>query len=162
MKNLSTQNQKDTKREVVLPTSSSTKKTQKMIRVLIAEDQYTCQQIWQSYLEPEPDLEIIGTAIDGQAAVELVKQLKPDVVLMDLNMPRMDGLTATEIITNRYVDTKILILSISDDDRDIQKSLQVGAKGFLLKSTHPQELVTAIRNIHDGTYTKSAPEQILN
>ena len=135
MNDLSTQNPKDPELdqsassfkpnsdpepEVFLPTSSSTKKPQKMIRVLIAEDQYTCQQIWQSYLEPEPDLEIIGTAIDGQAAVELVKKLKPDVVLMDLNMPRMDGLTATEIITHRYVDNKILILSISDSAHDIQ------------------------------------------
>ena len=162
MNDLSTQNHNNTEREVLLPASTSIIKPQKMIRVLIAEDQYTCQQIWQSYLEPEPDLEIIGTAIDGQAAVELVKQLKPDVVLMDLNMPRMDGLTATEIITNRYVDTKILVLSISDDERDIQKSLQVGAKGFLLKSTHPQELVTAIRNIHNGTYTKIAPKPSLN
>ena len=150
MDKLSTQNHKDTEPEVVFPISSSTKKLQKMIRVLIAEDQHTCQQIWQSYLEPEPDLEIIGIAIDGQVAVELVKKLKPDVVLMDLNMPRMDGLTATEIITNRYVETKILILSISDNVQDIQKSLQLGAKGYLLKSAHPQELVTTIRNIHKG------------
>ncbi len=165
MNDLSSQNQKDSELdqsassfqpnsdaegEVVLPTSSSTTKPQKMIRVLIAEDQYTCQQIWQSYLELESDLEIIGTAIDGQAAIELVKKLKPDVVLMDINMPIIDGLTATEIITNRYVDTKILILSVSDHVQYIKKSLQIGAKGYLLKSTHPQELVTAIRNIHKG------------
>ncbi|MDJ0899937.1 MAG: efflux RND transporter periplasmic adaptor subunit [Xenococcus sp. MO_188.B8] len=150
MNDLSTQNHKNTKSEVVFPTLSSTKKPQKMIRVLIVEDQYTCQQIWQSYLEPEPDLEIIGTASDGQAAIELVEKLKPDVVLMDINMPRMDGLTATEIITNRYVDPKILILSISDQVQDIQKSLQIGAKGYFLKNTPPQELVTAIRNIDRG------------
>ncbi len=140
----------DPERELILPPSSSIKKPQKMIRILIAEDQYTCQQIWRSYLEPEPDLEIIGNAIDGQVAIELVEKLKPDVVLMDINMPRVDGLTATEIITNRYVDTKILILSVSDHDRDIKKSLQIGATGYLLKSTHPQELVTAIRSIYQG------------
>ncbi|MDJ0590323.1 MAG: efflux RND transporter periplasmic adaptor subunit [Pleurocapsa sp. MO_226.B13] len=165
MNNHSTQNHKNTELdqsafsfkhnsdpepEVILPRSSLTTKPQKTIRVLIAEDQYTCQQIWRSYLEPEPDLEIIGTAIDGQEAIELVEKLKPDVVLMDINMPRMDGLTATEIITNRYVDTKILILSVSDRDRDIKKSLQIGATGYLLKSTHPQELVTAIRSIYKG------------
>ncbi len=165
MNNLSNQNQKDTKlnqstsnfkpnynttQEVILPISSSAKTQAKMIRILIAEDQYTYQQIWQSYLEPEPDLEIIGTAIDGQAAIELVKKLKPDVVLMDINMPRMDGLTATEIITHHYVQTKILILSISDDVKYIKKSLQIGAKGYFLKSIAPQELVTAIRNIHRG------------
>ncbi len=168
MNDLSTQNQKYPeldqstscfkpnsvpKPEVVLPTSNSTNSTnkpQKMIRVLIAEDQCTCQQIWQSYLEPEPDLEIIGSALDGQAAIDLVKKLKPDVVLMDINMPRMDGLTATEIITNHYIDTKILILSVSDRAQDIKKSLQIGATGYLLKSTDPQELVTAIKSIHQG------------
>ncbi len=165
MNDLSTQNQQDTKPdqstsslkhnynsdpEVVSPTLSSTRKPQKMIRVLIAEDQYTCQQIWRSYLEPEADLEIIGTAIDGQIAIELVEKLKPDVVIMDINMPRMDGLTATEIITNRYVDTKILILGISDNVEYIKKSLQIGAKGYFLKSSHPQKLVSAIRNIERG------------
>ena len=150
MNNLSTQNQKDIEAKPLLARSSSTKKPQKMIRVLIADDQYICQQIWQSYLEPEPDLEIIGFALDGQAAIDLVKKLKPDVVLMDINMPRMDGLTATEIITNHYVDTKILILSVSDHVQDIKKSLQIGATGYLLKSTHPQELVPAIRSIHQG------------
>ena len=136
-------------REIILPTSTETK-SQKVIRVLIAEDQLTCQKILQSYLEPEADLELIGTAIDGQAALELVGKLNPDVVLMDINMPKMDGLKATEIITNRYLDTKILILSISDRVQDIEKSLQIGAAGYLLKSSPPQELVAAIRNIHQG------------
>ncbi len=165
MNDLSTQNHKnrdleqadynfasnsETDREIIFPRSSSNLKSQKVIRVLIAEDQLTCQKIFQSYLEPEADLELIGTAIDGQAALELVETLKPDVVLMDLNMPKMDGLTATEIITNRYLDTKILILSISDQVQDIEKSLQVGAAGYLLKSSPPQELVAAIRSIHQG------------
>ncbi len=120
MNDLSTQNHKnrdleqtyskfasnsETDREIFFPTSSSNLKNQKVIRVLIAEDQLTCQKILQSYLKPEADLELIGTAIDGQAALELVKKLKPDVVLMDINMPKLDGLTATEIITNRYLDT---------------------------------------------------------
>ena len=129
---------------------SATKKKQKAIRILIAEDRYICQQIWQSYLAPETDLEVIGTAIDGQAAIELAEQLKPNVILMDINMPRMDGLTATEIIANRYIDIKILILSISDDVEYIKKSLKIGAKGYLLKNTSPHELVTAIRNINRG------------
>ncbi|MDJ0897269.1 MAG: efflux RND transporter periplasmic adaptor subunit [Xenococcus sp. MO_188.B8] len=142
----------DLEPEVILPISNSTQKKPKMIRVLIAEDQLTCQQIWQSYLEPEPDLEIIGIAIDGQVAVELVNKLEPDVILMDINMPRMDGLSATEIITNRYVGINILLLSISDNVQDIQKSLRIGAKGYFLKSAPPQELVTAIRNIHKGYF----------
>ena len=128
----------------------------KMIRVVIAEDQETCQQIWQSYLAPEPDLEIIGTAIDGQEAIELVDQLKPDIVLMDMDMPGMDGLTATEIIRDRYASSKILILSLSEQVQDIKRSLQLGAQGYLLKSSRPQEFVTAIRNIHQG-YFQLAP-----
>ena len=165
MNDISTQNHKNSKPDpsissfkanynydpkVVLSGSSSIIKPQKIIRVLIAEDQYTCQQIWRSYLEPEADLEIIGTAIDGQVAIELVAKLKPDVVLMDINMPRMDGLTATKIITSRHVDTKVLILSIDDNVEYIEKSLQIGAKGYFLKSSDPQELVTAIRNINQG------------
>ena len=122
----------------------------KKIRVVVAEDQEICQQIWQSYLAPESDLEIIGTAIDGQGAIELVDKLKPDVVLMDINMTRMDGLTATEIICDRHVHTKILVLGFSEQNQDIQKSFQLGAKGYVLRSCHPQELVTAIRNIHQG------------
>ena len=113
MNNLSFPNQKDTEQELVLSSLSSTNKSQKKIRILIAEDQNSCQKILQSYLEQESDLEIIGIAIDGQVAVELVEILQPDVVLMNLKMPTMDGLAATEIITHRYVDTKVLILSIS-------------------------------------------------
>ncbi len=150
MNNSSTKNHNNAEPEVLFKTSSSTKKSPKKIRVLIADDQSLCHKIWQSYLEPEPDLEIIGTAIDGQAAIELVEQLQPDVVLMDINMPQIDGLTATEIIINHYPETKILILSVSDCDRDIKKSLQIGATGYLLKNTHPQELVNIIRNIDRG------------
>ncbi len=137
-------------KKLVLPTINSNQSNQKIIRVLIAEDQQICQQILQSYLAPEPDLAIIGTAIDGQTAIELVEKLKPDILLMNMNLPKIDGLTATKIISDRNVNTQILILSISEQVQDIQKSLQLGAKGYLLKSSHPQELVTAIRNIHQG------------
>ena len=152
MNNLSFPNQKDTEQELVLSSLSSTNKSQKKIRILIAEDQNSCQKILQSYLEQESDLEIIGIAIDGQVAVELVEILQPDVVLMNLKMPTMDGLAATEIITHRYVDTKVLILSISDNVEYIKKSFQIGAKGYFLKNSQPQELVTAIRNIALGYY----------
>ena len=142
--------------EVFLSKSNSTKEPEKRIRILIAEDSYVCQKILQSYLGIEPDLDIIGTAIDGRAAINLVKQLKPDVVLMDINMPEMDGLTATEIITNHYVDTKIIILSASDCVQDLKRALKIGATGYFLKSTNSQELTTAIRNIHKG-YCQLAP-----
>ena len=136
--------------KIVYSTRNSSQNNQKIIRILIAEEQQICQQIIQSYLAPEPDLAIIGTAIDGKEAIELVEKLKPDILLMNMNLPKIDGLTVTKIISDCHVDTKILILSISEQVQDIQKSLQLGAKGYFLKSSHPQELVTAIRNIHQG------------
>lgn len=157
MTDIPDQNQKNSKPNFVRPGSNSNKVIQKRkIKILIAEDQYTCQQIWQSYLEPESDLEIIGIAINGQIAIELVEKLQPDVILMDIHMPIMDGLRATTIITNRYTDIKVLILSISDNIEHIERSLKIGAKGYFLKNSQPQELITAIRNINLGYYQLSS------
>ncbi len=122
------------------------------IRVLIVDDQSTIQQILKSYLELEPDLEVVGTAADGQAAIEQVKALKPDVVLMDIEMPVIDGLTATRIISERFIPTKVLILSVHDSDEYLNRALQVGAKGYLLKTTHGEELINAIRTAYKGYF----------
>lgn len=157
MKDPSFQNKKKLGSESVFSRSNEEEEVVcNKIKILIAEDQYTCQQIWQSYLEPELDLEIIGTAVNGKIAVELVEKLQPDVVLMDINMPIMDGLTATEIITNNHSNTKVLILSISDNLEYIEQSFHKGAKGYFLKTSQPQDLVTAIRNIALGYYQLGA------
>jgi DNA-binding NarL/FixJ family response regulator/uncharacterized protein involved in exopolysaccharide biosynthesis len=123
-----------------------------MIRVFVAEDQKTVQQILKSYLELEPDLEVVGTAVNGQLAIDRIETLKPDVVIMDIEMPEVDGLTATRAISQRFGETKVLILSIHDDDRYLNNALQVGAKGYLLKTTPPKELINAIRAVHQGYF----------
>jgi DNA-binding NarL/FixJ family response regulator/uncharacterized protein involved in exopolysaccharide biosynthesis len=123
-----------------------------MIRVFVAEDQKTVQQILKSYLELEPDLEVVGTAVNGQLAIDRVETLKPDVVIMDIEMPEVDGLTATQVICKRFGETKVLILSVHDNDRYLNNALRVGAKGYLLKTTPPKELVNAIRAIHQGYF----------
>jgi DNA-binding NarL/FixJ family response regulator/uncharacterized protein involved in exopolysaccharide biosynthesis len=123
-----------------------------MIRVFVAEDQKTVQQILKSYLELEPDLEVVGTAVNGQLAIDRIETLKPDVVIMDIEMPEVDGLTATRAISQRFGETKVLILSIHDDDCYLNNALQVGAKGYLLKTTPPKELINAIRAVHQGYF----------
>lgn len=123
-----------------------------MIDVLIVDDQKTIHTILQSYLETEPDLNIVGFALNGEEALEQISNLQPNVVLMDLEMPVMDGLTATKIITDRFVNTKVLILTVHDNDRHLNQSLQNGAKGYLLKTTPAEELINAIRQVDKGYF----------
>lgn len=123
-----------------------------MIDVLVVDDQNTIHRIIESYLEKESDLNIVGFALNGQEAIDKVSQLQPDVVLMDIEMPVMDGLTATKIITDSYVNTKILTLTVHDNDELLNKSLKNGAKGYLLKTASAAELVNAIRQVHRGYF----------
>ncbi len=123
-----------------------------MIRVLVVEDQNTIRQVLKRYLESEPDLEIVGFAPNGQVAIEKVKEVKPDVVLMDVDMPVMNGLTATKIISERFFRTKVLILTIHDEEKHLNRALQVGARGYLLKNTPSEELVNAIRYVQKGYF----------
>jgi DNA-binding NarL/FixJ family response regulator len=115
-----------------------------MIKVLIVDDQTPVQNFLKASLEKESGLEIVGTADNGKIAIQQVAALRPDVVLMDIDMPGMDGLTATKIIAERFIETKVLILTIHEDDTYLSKALQVGAKGYLLKTTAATELVNAI------------------
>ena len=123
-----------------------------MIDVLVVDDQNTIHRIIESYLEKESDLNIVGFALNGQEAIDKVSQLQPDVVLMDIEMPVMDGLTATKIITDSYVNTKILTLTVHDNDELLNKSLKNGAKGYLLKTASAAELVNAIRQVDRGYF----------
>lgn len=123
-----------------------------MIKVLIVDDQKTIQEILVGYLEGEPGLEIVGIANDGQEALTLVEQLRPNIVLMDIDMPALDGLTATRIISERFVETQILILSVHDEDSYLNTALQVGAKGYLLKNTPAKELINAIFSAYKGYF----------
>lgn len=127
-----------------------------MIRILLVDDQKMIREAVKAWLEPETDLQIIGTADNGITAVEQVAKLNPDVVLMNIEMPGLDGASATQFIANKFTNTKVLILSSEDSDEYIAKTLSVGAKGYLLKDTDSQDLVAAIRSVYRG-YTQIGP-----
>lgn len=127
-----------------------------MIRLLLVDDQSLICQGLQAVLNQEADLQVVGTAENGQVAINLVATLQPDVVLMDIRMPVMTGIEATRLITEQFPDIKVLVLSTFDDDRDIAQSMRSGAKGYLLKDMPAPELAEAIRLVHRG-YSQMAP-----
>ena len=127
-----------------------------MIRILLVDDQKMIREALRSWLEPELDLQVIGMADNGLSAVEQVEKLLPDVVLMNMEMPGLDGVSATQFIKSKFDETKVIILSSFDTDDYIAKSLSVGAKGYLLKSTESQDIIATIRSVHKG-YTQLGP-----
>lgn len=126
------------------------------IRVVLVDDQSIIRQGLKALLGIEPDLEIVGDADNGEAALRQVEDLNPDVVLMDIRMPGMDGVAATRQICQRFPQTKVLILTTFDDQEYVSEALQVGAMGYLLKDTPSEELAQAIRSIHRG-YAQFGP-----
>ena len=127
-----------------------------MIRVLLVDDQGLIRQGLRVLLELEPDLEIVGEAENGEQAINLVAKFQPDVVLLDIRMPIMDGVAATREIQKRFAKTKILVLTTFDDDEYVSAALQNGAMGYLLKDTPSEELAVAIRAVYKG-YTQLGP-----
>ncbi|HEY9729010.1 MAG TPA: response regulator transcription factor [Chroococcales cyanobacterium] len=127
-----------------------------MIRLLLVDDQNLICQGLQAVLAQEPDLQVVGSAENGQVALDLVATLQPDVVLMDIRMPVMTGIEATRLIGEQFPNTKVLVLSTFDEDRDIAQSMRAGAKGYLLKDMPAPELAEAIRLVHRG-YSQMAP-----
>jgi HlyD family secretion protein len=126
------------------------------IRVLIVDDQNSIRQRLKLLLEPETDLEVVGIAEDGAIAIKQVESLQPDVVLIDLEMPGMDGVKATKIISKRFSDCQILVLSSHDTNEYLNEAMDAGAKGYLLKNTPAEELRNAIRSVHKG-YSHLSP-----
>jgi DNA-binding NarL/FixJ family response regulator len=120
------------------------------IRVLVADDQPLMRAAFDMTLRGEPDIELVGEAADGHQAVEEARRLRPDVVLMDVRMPVLDGVGATKILAAEDTTTKILILTTFDIDEYVIEALRAGASGFLLKDVRPDELVHAIRVIAGG------------
>lgn len=120
-----------------------------MISVLLADDQQLIRVGFRMILEAEPDIRVLGDARDGVEAVTLVRRLRPDVVLMDVRMPGLDGVEATRRITSAS-STKVLILTTFDIDEYAFNGLRNGASGFLLKDVPPEGLVMAIRAVADG------------
>lgn len=127
-----------------------------MIRLLLVDDQNLICQGLNAMLSLESDLEVVGVANNGEMAIEQVAALQPDVVLMDVRMPIMDGREATRKITQQYPQVKVLVLSTFDDDQYIADAMRAGAKGYLLKDMPSEELAQAIRFVHLG-YTQLAP-----
>jgi DNA-binding NarL/FixJ family response regulator len=127
-----------------------------MIKILLVDDQNIFCEVLQSWLESVEDFQVLDRANNGQVAVEKVAYLKPDIVLIDIEMPEMDGVTATKIIAKNYPDTKVIILSSHDEDSYLAKALQAGAKGYLIKNTTAEDLVTTIRSISRG-YSQMSP-----
>jgi DNA-binding NarL/FixJ family response regulator len=121
-----------------------------MIRVLVVDDQALVRGGFRSIFETQPDIEVVGEAADGQDAVEQSAATAPDVVLMDIRMPRMDGLAATAAILGAPSPPKVLILTTFDLDEYMYQALSAGACGFLLKSAPPRELAGAIRTVACG------------
>ena len=123
-----------------------------MIRLLIADDQNLIRHALQVYLETEKDLEVVGNAHDGQTTLEQIELLKPNVVLLDIEMPGMDGLSTTQIICHNFPETKVLVLSSHDDEYYINQALKMGARGYLLKNTAAEDLAQVIRSVHKGYF----------
>jgi DNA-binding NarL/FixJ family response regulator len=121
-----------------------------MTRVLLVDDQALLRMGFRLVLEAEEDLEVVGEAGDGRSAVEQVRALGPDVVLMDVRMPGMNGIEATEQIVASRPATRVLILTTFDLDEYAFAGLRAGASGFLLKDARPAELVAAIRSVASG------------
>lgn len=120
------------------------------VRVLIAEDQALVRRGTSVLLSLEPDMEVIGQACDGIEAVSMAKQLRPDIVLMDLHMPRLGGVAATREITRDLPSTQVLVLTTLNDDETVFEAVRAGAHGYLLKDVTEQELLETIRALRRG------------
>lgn len=120
------------------------------VRVLIADDHPVVRQGLRAFLETRPEVEIVGEAVDGEEAVRSVERLLPDIVLMDIVMPKLDGIEAIRRIRAISPSTQAIVLTSFADDEKIVAAVRAGAAGYLLKDAHPQELLTAIRSVARG------------
>lgn len=128
------------------------------IRILIAEDHAVVRQGLAAIIKDEVDMVVVAQATNGQQAVELYQQHQPDVVLMDLKMPKLEGVEAIGLIRGAFSHAHIIILTTYDGDEDIYRGLQAGARGYLLKDATAEELLDAIRLVHQGQ--KYIPSQV--
>lgn len=122
------------------------------LRVLLVDDQALMRTGFRMILESEPDIEVVGEAEDGRAGVEAARRLRPDVVLMDIRMPNLDGVEATRLLAGPEVENpiRVLILTTFDLDEYVYAAVRAGASGFLLKDAPPEDLVRALRIVASG------------
>ena len=123
---------------------------QPTVRTLLVDDQQLMREGLRTLLEMEPGISVVGEAVDGAAGIEAYEKLKPDVVLMDIRMPRMDGVESTRRIRSRDPEARILVLTTFDEDELIYEAVRAGARGYLLKDLSGAELAEAIRNVASG------------
>ena len=121
-----------------------------MIRVLLADDEGMIRAGVRAILDADPEIEVVAEAVDGREAIELTQRHRPDVALLDIRMPRLDGLTATGEILRTVPGAAVVILTTFSEDAYIARALGDGASGFLLKSGDPEELLTGVRAVADG------------
>lgn len=134
----------------------------KTIRVLIVDDHQVVIDGFMARLELEPDIEVIGTASNGVEAIEVAKHLHPDVILMDISMPIMNGIEATGIIKEELPNSRILMLTMHDNREYIMKVMQAGAVGYMLKEISAEKMVQAIKTVNQGaTYFCESVTQTL-
>jgi len=138
--------------------------TDQRIRLVLVDDQALVRAGFAMVLSEQPDMVVVGEAGDGQAALDLLRHTPADVVLMDIRMPRVDGIAATSVLTSRAGEgPKVLVLTTFDLDRYVYAALRAGASGFLLKDAQPVELLSAIRAVHrgDSVIAPSATRRLL-
>lgn len=127
------------------------------IRVLVADDHELFRRGLRIVLEAEGDISVVGEAPDGRAAVAKAAELEPDVVLMDVRMPHMDGIEATRRIRDAFPMSRIIVLTVSDDDDDLLATMKAGANGYLLKEVSIEEVANAVRAVMAGQSLISPP-----
>ncbi len=127
-----------------------------VIRVLVCDDHELFRRGLRMVLEAEDGIEVVAEAANGELAVEVVGELAPDVVLMDLRMPQMDGIEATRIVRRLFPTTRIIVLTVSDEEDDLYGAVKAGANGYLLKEVSIEEVADAVRAVYGGQSLLSA------
>lgn len=140
-----------TKQKAATPLKNGT------IKVLVTDDHAISRAGLAGVLQSEPDITVVGEAADGQEAIEKALDLKPDIIIMDVLMPRINGLDAGMTIKQRLPNTKIIMLTISEHEDHLFKALRFGAHGYLSKDAAIDEIVDAVRRVHEGKVTLSPP-----
>lgn len=135
-----------------------------MLKILLADDHKLLIDGLRPILERQKDIEVVGIALDGVAVVEKTAEYKPDLILLDISMPKLNGLDAAKKIMRDFPNTKIIMLSMHADHRYIQESLRIGARGYILKESAANEVIEAIAVVQKGElfFSKSVREQVLN